>query len=64
MRTLLYFACLACFCGCSGAGVTPCKTCSDFKTQSEAKSYSNANSSCAGNLDSDSDGIPCEHLPK
>lgn len=55
---------LACCAGCEGEAPAPkCSTCADFKTQAEAKAYSNANSKCAGNLDTDSDGIPCEHLP-
>lgn len=44
----------------------PCvkKTCSDFKTQSEAKAALESNRDCYSGLDSDNDGKPCENLPQ
>ena len=40
------------------------RKCSDFNSQSEAQAYFNSNPSCSQNLDTDSDNIPCENLPK
>lgn len=41
-----------------------CKSCSDFKTQSEAKAYAKKNKQCKKQLDGDGDGKYCENLPK
>jgi hypothetical protein len=55
--TLLTFACTDSESECES------RTCADFQTQSEAQIEFNSNPSCYANLDSDSDGIPCENLP-
>lgn len=39
------------------------KTCSDFKTQSEAQMYFDNNPDCYKSLDTDNDKIPCENSP-
>ncbi len=66
-KTLFYllFISLISLAGCSsGKKDKDCKTCSDFKTQSEAKAYAKKNKKCKKRLDADGDGIYCESLPK
>ncbi len=43
---------------------TSCKSCSDFKTQKEAKRYAKSHADCRKELDTDHDGVYCEDLPK
>lgn len=66
MKILFSILLVTCFAlsACKEEVKPKCKTCSDFNTQTEAKNYSNSNPDCAGNLDADNDGIPCESLPK
>lgn len=41
----------------------PDTNCSDYQTQNEAQIAFDADRECRGDLDSDNDGIACEHLP-
>ncbi len=68
MKKLLFAAIFLgwlCLSACSsGKKDKDCKTCKDFKTQTEAKTYAKANKKCKKQLDSDADGIYCESLPR
>jgi hypothetical protein len=57
--TLLVFI----HCSTTDTPLCPDKTCDDYATQAEAQAAFDADPSCLGELDNDSDGIACEHLP-
>ncbi len=49
-------------CGGGDDGSGEDKNCSDFTYQQDAQAWHNANP--GSNLDSDRDGLACEHLPR
>jgi hypothetical protein len=51
-------------CGSDKKHRSNCRSCHDFSTQSQAKSYAQAHPECKRVLDSDRDGKYCEDLPK
>jgi hypothetical protein len=55
---------LAFACGNNKKHKSNCRSCHDFSTQSQAKSYAQSNPECKRVLDSDRDGKYCEDLPK
>lgn len=62
---LFWMACIFSF-GCNSSNsAAPCPNanCSDYATQQEAQAAFDKDRTCKKDLDSDNDGIACEHLP-
>lgn len=67
MKTLLSLLLVLSIFGCETSdSAAPCieRVCGDFTYQEDAQEAFDGNPSCYENLDADSDGIPCEGLPK